>query len=144
MTAADHNLTGTPVDVTVGCIDTEHCALCVVLSDGTPLCMGENSNGELGDGTTNDRFKLAAVTGLPNRTVGITLSNSGDALVHVSGLMTTITSYDSGGCTRFAFAARLSAFSRHPVESGPGVSEQVQIRVGIPEAKMFISLKIEH
>ncbi|MGA2447207.1 MAG: protease pro-enzyme activation domain-containing protein [Polyangiaceae bacterium] len=59
---ATDNLTGV-TQVVLGWINA-----CAVMSDGTVQCWGDNSSGELGDGTTNSRTCPAPVTGLENVT----------------------------------------------------------------------------
>jgi alpha-tubulin suppressor-like RCC1 family protein len=44
---------------------------CAVGVDHSLKCWGRNSNGELGDGTTDNRSAPAAATGLPNRVVQV-------------------------------------------------------------------------
>lgn len=47
---------------------------CVLLDDGTAACWGYNGNGELGDGTTTNRFTPAAVSAAPNALLMRTVS----------------------------------------------------------------------
>ena len=44
---------------------------CAVQTDGSALCIGRNSHGQLGDGTTTQRLTLVAVSGLANNTAAI-------------------------------------------------------------------------
>jgi len=57
-TPTDMGLTGV-VDISIG---EQHG--CAVLDDGTAQCLGQNSSGQLGDGTTNASGTYVAVTGL--------------------------------------------------------------------------------
>src|SRR5204862_7933623 len=56
-------LLSTAVDIAAGGLHT-----CVIMSDGTVRCWGENGSGQLGDGTTTDRSSAAgsSVSGLSN------------------------------------------------------------------------------
>ena len=66
----------------------------VVLQDGTAVSFGNNSNGQLGDGTSIKRYTPVVVTGLP---VGKLISSVSAGQNFVIYLMTDGTAYGFGG-----------------------------------------------
>jgi alpha-tubulin suppressor-like RCC1 family protein len=52
-------------------IDAGFDGTCAITDDGAAWCWGENESGEVGDGTTTDRFAPVRVEGLPGRVVEI-------------------------------------------------------------------------
>ncbi len=52
-------------------IDAGFEGTCAITDDGAAWCWGRNLSGEVGDGTTEDRFEPTRVTGLPGPAVGI-------------------------------------------------------------------------
>ncbi len=63
---------------------------CALLDDGSVWCWGDNSHGELGDGTVYDRARPVAVAGLPPASsvgagLGFTCASTLDGLVYCWG-----------------------------------------------------------
>ena len=82
-----NQLTPTPVtglssDVTA--ISAGHFHTCALLTTGAVHCWGYNGNGQLGDGTTNDRHAPTPVTGLSSGVTAITAET-----FHTCALLTT-------------------------------------------------------
>src|SRR4029079_11210831 len=69
----------TAVAVSAGVIHT-----CAVLQNGTARCWGYNSSGQIGDGTTTDRFTPAVVSGITTATGAVAAGNN-DSCVLLQG-----------------------------------------------------------
>ena len=75
------------VGLTNGILDVEsgYNHTCAIREEGSLICWGYNDDGQLGDGTTDDRNTPVAVTGLAVGTVGVTVGRFHTCAILVRG-----------------------------------------------------------
>jgi alpha-tubulin suppressor-like RCC1 family protein len=74
---------GLPSEVEQITTDLTH--TCAVGASGSAWCWGSNDNGQLGDGTTSERWEPVPVAGLPSEVEEITAGSSYTCAIDVSG-----------------------------------------------------------
>jgi alpha-tubulin suppressor-like RCC1 family protein len=122
------NFTGTPSLVpgltSIQQVSDSELHVCALAKDGSVDCWGNNSNGQLGDGSTTERDSPVPVTGLPG--VAVQISAGGDS---TCALMRSTTVWCWGGGGAGELGNNSTSDSSAPVQV-KGLTGAVQIDVG--------------